>query len=249
MKNLLNNILEILITYKKIDVVELSKQLNVSQVTIRKYLTKLETTGMIKREHGYAILHNEDDITGRLAYHYDSKMKIAKRAVELVNDGDTIMIENGSCCALLALELAATKKNLTIVTNSTYIARSLRQRQSSFQIVILGGLYQINSECLVGPMVRTDAENYNVELFFIGTDGYNSRSGFANKDQMRAQAVRDMANSCDKLVILTESEKFNLHSTIPLNIKNKSQLLITDNKIAKDTLDELMQKDIEVLVV
>ncbi|MDQ0202890.1 DeoR/GlpR family DNA-binding transcription regulator [Pectinatus haikarae] len=249
MKNILNDILEILIAYKKIDVVELSKKLQISQVTIRKYLTKLESTGMVKREHGYAVLHNEDDIAGRLAYHYNSKIKIAKRAVELVKDGDTIMIENGSCCALLALELAAVKNNLTIVTNSTYIAKSLRQRQASFQIIILGGLYQEKSECLVGPMIRANAENYNVEFFFIGTDGYNRNSGFANKDQMRSQAVRDMANSCDKLIILTESEKFGLRGTIPLNIKNIPQILITDSKIPKDIFDELRQRDVQVITV
>lgn len=98
MKDRYNKILELLTKENKIEVNELSQILGVSNVTIRKDLDALEEKGIIKRGHGYAILANKDDINGRLAYHYEIKKRIAKKAAELIHDGDTIMIESGSCC-------------------------------------------------------------------------------------------------------------------------------------------------------
>ena len=101
-----SQILELLVKEKKLEVAELSAHLGVSQVTVRKDLDAMEAQGLITREHGFAVLSSTDDIKGRLAYHYEEKRKIALRAAELVKDGDTIMIESGSCCALLAAALA-----------------------------------------------------------------------------------------------------------------------------------------------
>ena len=101
-------ILELITENKKMEVTKLSQLLSVSQVTIRKDLIQLENSGLIVREHGFATLNSSDDINNRLAYHYDIKQRIAKLAVESIEDGETVMIESGSCCALVALEIAQT---------------------------------------------------------------------------------------------------------------------------------------------
>ena len=108
MKNRGNKILELLTKDNKIEVSHLAEELGVSQVTMRKDLDTLESKGVIKREHGFALLCSTDDINGRIAYHYEEKRKIAQKAAGLVSNGDTIMIENGSCCALLADTLLQT---------------------------------------------------------------------------------------------------------------------------------------------
>ena len=119
-------ILELITENKKMEVTKLSQLLSVSQVTIRKDLIQLENSGLIVREHGFATLNSSDDINNRLAYHYDIKQRIAKLAVESIEDGETVMIESGSCCALVALEIAQTKKDVTIITNSAFIADYMR---------------------------------------------------------------------------------------------------------------------------
>lgn len=248
MNNRITKILEMLTEENKIEVAELSERFQVSQVTIRKDLDILEQKGIIKREHGFALLRNVDDINGRIAYHYETKKKLADKASELISDGDTIMIESGSCCALLAETLAVHKKDLTIITNSAFIADYIRCK-SDFQIILLGGIYQQDSQVMVGPMVRQNSENFYVDLLFIGTDGYSFRTGFTNRDQMRAQAVRDMAPQAEKIVILTESEKFNKPGIVPLNLKKYSRMVITDNSIKPETITELKMQEISVITV
>lgn len=241
-----NQILELLTEVNKIEVAQLAEKLGVSQVTVRKDLDELEGQGIIVREHGFACLRSTDNLHGRIAYHYESKKKIARCAARLVSDGDTLMIESGSCCALLAEELAASKRDLTIITNSAFIADYIRGK-SSFQIVLLGGIYQQDSQVLVGPMIRQCVENFFVKNFFIGTDGFSLRTGFTNQDQMRAQAVRDMACQAEHIVILTESEKFAQHGIVPLNLRDYPRTVITDDQISQEAVNELRQCQIELI--
>ena len=247
MKDRLNKILELLTKENKMEVSLLAEKLSVSQVTIRKDLDALESRGIIKREHGFALLCSMDDINGRIAYHYEEKRKIAQKASEMVQNGDTIMIESGSCCALLADALANTKKDLTIITNSAFIAGYIRGK-ANFHIVLLGGIYQQDAQVMVGPMVQQCVENFFVDLFFIGTDGYNSRIGFTNRDQMRAQAVRDMARQADNVIVLTESDKFAKNSIVPLNLKTPIKAVITDTNISDTMKAELENHNITVII-
>lgn len=133
-----SKILEILTEKKRIDVTTLAQMLNVSNVTARKDLDSLQDKGLVVREHGYALLANPNDVAGRLAYHYEEKRSIAQRAADFVYDGSTIMIENGSCCALLARIIGETKKNVSIITNSAFIAWYVRDLPE-VHVTLLGG--------------------------------------------------------------------------------------------------------------
>lgn len=246
MKNRLHQILELLIKEHQMDVVQLARVLGVSQVTIRKDLDDLEAKGIVQREHGFALLRSMDDINGRIAYHYEAKKKIADKAVKLIHDGDTIMIESGSCCALLADTLTTTRKDITIITNSAFIADYIRGK-GSVQVILLGGIYQQDAQVMVGPMVRQCVENFCVDLFFIGADGYSPKSGFTNRDQMRAQAVRDMAHQAEQVVVLSESEKFTKRGIVPLNLKVAISIVITDDRIHPNMLTDLQSRQIQVI--
>ena len=146
-------IISIVSQKKKIEVNELSELLNVSKVTIRKDLDKLESRGLLHRQHGFALLNNMDDINYRLAQNYDLKRKIALEASKIVNDGDVIMIESGSTCALLAEELAFNRNDITIITNSCFIASYIR-KADSVKVILIGGEYQKESQVNVGPLVK-----------------------------------------------------------------------------------------------
>ena len=185
-----SKILKLLTENKKVEVTKLSELLDVSQVTIRKDLINLENKGLIIREHGFATLNSSDDINNRLAYNYEIKRRIAQIASELVNDGETIMIESGSCCALLALEIAKTKKDITIITNSAFISEYIR-KYPNIKIILLGGEYQKESQVMVGPITKSCVQNFFVDKLFIGTDGFSKNSGFTGKDYMRSETVRD----------------------------------------------------------
>lgn len=248
MKGRENSILEILTEQKRIEVTTLAEKLGVSQVTVRKELDALEGKGIIQREHGYAVLRSTDDINGRIAYHYETKRLIAGKAAELVKDGETVMIESGSCCALLAEELVNYKRGVVIITNSAFIAGYVRLKAQA-KIILIGGVYQNDSQVMVGPMIRQGAENFCVDKLFIGTDGYTEQGGFTNSDHMRAQAVRDMASQAEKVIVLTESNKFFRRGVVSLQLADQVKTIITDTGIPDDARQNLEGRGIEVFTV
>lgn len=231
--NRLEKIIQLVSDHKRIDVNSLSELLGVSKVTVRKDLDKLESKGLLRREHGYAVLNSGDDLNVRLSYNYNVKRKIAEKAAELVQDHDTIMIESGSTCALLAEVLCQTKRNIKIITNSCFIANFLRQYDSC-QIILLGGNYQPNSEVTVGPLLKQMVDLFHVDRVFAGTDGFSPEVGFMCKDMMRCEGVQYMADAAEETIILTDSSKFSKPSLVHQLSLDRVSRVITDKELDEE---------------
>ena len=247
MKERQNRILDALTKHEKLEVKELAEMMEVSQVTIRKDLDALTKQGLIIRNHGYATLNNSDDMNNRLAYHYEMKQRIAKKVCEDIHDGETIMIESGSCCALVALEIAQSKKNITIITNSAFIADYIRNEE--VKVILLGGEYQASSQVLVGPITINNANNFFVDKYFIGADGFSEKSGFTGKDYLRAETVREMAKQATQVIVVTESEKFGHIGTVNLLDTKNVAKVYTDTHIPQEDECYLNEMNVEVIMV
>jgi len=240
-------LLEIIVAEGRVSVVDLSKRTGVSQVTIRKDLDDLVNRGLIIREHGYAVPMNSEDIAFRCSINYAVKREIAKLAAKMVNNGDAIMIESGSSCALLAEELARTKRDIVIITNSAFIAAYIRS-YPNIKVSLLGGDYQHKSQVCIGPMVSMHAEQYRVDKIFVGTDGFTVERGFTGSDIARNETVRNMAKVADKVIILSDSSKFNKTSLVNQFQVSDVYAVITDEHIDEDMKRYLESNDIQVSI-
>lgn len=238
-------ILDLLSKNGKLEVAALAEQLGVSQVTVRKDLDALEERGILRREHGYAIFGGGDDLNNRLAFHYEEKRRIAQEAARLVAPGETVMIESGSCCALLAEELARTKPGITIITNSAFIASYIR-RIGAVHVVLLGGDFQNDAQVMVGPILRACVAQFYVDKLFVGTDGYSARRGFTNTDHLRVQAVRDMAEHAEQVIVVTESAKFLQQSVVPMELDGHISTVVTDALMPPEQEADLRGKGVRV---
>ena len=241
-------LLESIVGAGRIAIAELAGIAHVSTVTIRKDLDDLEARGLIRRERGVAMLVSPDDPAGRLAYHYAEKVRIAAAAAATVNDGETVMIEAGSCCAILVEQISIQCTGITIVTNSAFIAQRLGAHPM-VSTVLLGGEQQHDSRVLVGPMVELCARQFIVDRLFIGTDGFTPSLGFTARDYMRATAVRALASRAERVVVLTESEKLGSHGPVPLLDAHDVAALWTDSAAPDAQVDALTGAGVEVITV
>ena len=239
-------ILEILNREKRLPVAQLAALLQVSEVTARKDLTLLEHKGFLRREHGFASLEESDDVSKRISFNYETKRRIARLALSSVSDGETVMIESGSTCALLAEALVTDRRDITIITNSVFIASFIRDKRGAHTI-LLGGEFQNESQVMVGPMVRTCVESFYVDKLFVGTDGFNKR-GAMSGDLMRAEAVRAMAQNVKEINILTESSKFAKTGIVPLFSYEEISAVYTDERADQPMLDSMREKGVKVFV-
>jgi DeoR/GlpR family transcriptional regulator of sugar metabolism len=239
------NILDLVTSRQKLEVSALAELLGVSKVTVRKDLAELEQMGVLRREHGYAVIGAVDDIGRRMAYHYDIKKRIAQAAAQTVVDGETVIIESGSCCALLAEELANTKREITIITNSAFIANHIRHAFHA-KIILLGGDYQGESQVVVGPIAIKCAEDFFTDKFFVGVDGFTEKFGFTGRDHLRAVTVQGIAKQARQVMVLTESEKFLRQGVVGLVRVADVASVYTDDHIPPESEDFLLKNQVTI---
>lgn len=238
-------LIEYITQHGKTEVNTLADYLHTSKVTIRKDLDYLSERGILKRERGYAVPNDPGDINYRMAFHYDRKLKIAQAAAAYVQDGEMVMVESGSTCALFAEELAKTKQNVTLITNSLYIANYIKD-YTNIQVILLGGTLQPKSQTLVGPLTKNAAKSVHVDKIFIGTDGYSRTFGFTGDDLIRSDTLSALTTSALHTYVLTESEKFGHPGSVSfLELKDVYEV-ITDSKIPQSEQEYLENLGITV---
>ena len=240
-------LLEYMTEHGKTEVSTLAEYLHTSKVTIRKDLDTLSGRGIIKRERGYAVLKDPGDINYRMAFHYDNKQKIAQSAASLVKDGETLIIESGSTCALFAEELAKTKQNITIITNSVYLADYVAD-YSNIQIILLGGTLQPKGRSLVGPLTKQAIKAFHVDKIFTGTDGYSREFGFTGEDLIRADTLSAMIASANHTYVLADSAKFRQTGSVYFLKLEDVYQVITDSNIDLDEKDYLERQGIHITI-
>lgn len=234
-------------TDSKVSVNELVQRFKVSAVTIRQDLNLLENEGFLKRVHGGVAFRDSDDISRRLAVNFENKLKIANKASTYVETGETILIEGGSTNAILAKEISK-KEGITVITPNIYIAREFRKSNGN-SIILLGGIYQRESESLIGSLTRLCIDNVNFKKAFIGVDGFSIETGFTSKDMMRAEIAGYIAKRSDELFILTDSSKFGKIELTKLFDAGEVDYLITDEGLPQKERLYLEKKGINVIVV
>ncbi|MEA4965963.1 MAG: DeoR/GlpR family DNA-binding transcription regulator [Oscillospiraceae bacterium] len=240
-------IIELLSEQGTIEVTRLAQELDVSAVTIRKDLDDLEKQGLLTRQHGCAVRVSPNDIRYRMASDYEIKRRIARGAAAMVKSGEVVMIESGSTCAMLAQELVETKRDVIILTNSAFIA-SIVRRIPGARVTLFGGSYDNDAQVVTGPLVKMCAREFSVEKFFLGTDGYDLSQGFSNVDLQRAEAVRAMAESAERRIVLTDSSKFNRKGVVSLMRAEEVSTVVTD-AVPDNCRSDLEARGVQIVLV
>jgi DeoR/GlpR family transcriptional regulator of sugar metabolism len=238
-------ILDILGACKKLKVNLLAEMLEVSLVTLRKELRKLENRGIVSLTHGYVSLDGADDTGRRMAVEHSVKRKIAKAAAQIVEEGETIMLKSGSCCALFAEELALSQKNITIITNSVFIANYISKMQN-VKIILLGGCFQPESQVLVGPFTAQCSQQFFTDKLFLGANGFIPDFGFTGRDYLRSETAAELIKRAKKTYVLTESAKFKQRGAFNLVQLDKLAGVFTDDSISKEAEAALIKNNVSL---
>lgn len=241
-----NELLQLVNARGRIQVAELVDMLKVSGVTIRQDLTLLENKGYLKRVHGAAIARDFDNIDSRLEVLFDVKQRIAQAAADLVAPNETVLIEGGSTNSLLA-QLLAKRGDVTMITPSAYIAHLVRG--PSVHVILLGGVYQAQSESMVGPLTRLCIEHVHFSTAFLGIDGFHPDTGFTNRDMMRAEIASAILHKNRRNILISDSSKFGKIYPTTLTPLSKVALVITDSDVSHSHISEMEALGLTVLSV
>lgn len=235
----------------KVRVDELSEMYGVSSVTIRNDLGFLEKKGILYRTHGGALIrenvYDDPSLEEKQQLHRKEKRKIGERAAELINDGDSILLDSGTTTLEITYRLG-NKKNLTVMTNAINIGLEI-VNYKSINVMLTGGRLRRESYSLVGPDAEGTIKNYYFDKLFLGVDGLDIDYGLTTPNPMEAQLNRIMVQRAKEVIAVTDSSKLGRHSFSFICELDVISKLITDNKITEEFEAELKRKDIEVIKV
>lgn len=233
---------------KRVLVSDLSRMFEVTEETIRRDLEKLEKDGILSRTYGGAMLnrHTNEDLpfVTRNALNTDMKRNIALKALDLINDGDTLMVDPSST-AFEFLKLLGNKNNLTVITNSINILHEFAS--SSMNIISSGGSLRHRSLSLVGPVAHDTIRRYNVDTAVISCKGIDMERGVTDSNEPECELKKYMLRQAQKVVLLADHTKFDKTAFTRLVELSSIDVLITDRRPAESWLTRLAEENIEVL--
>ena len=222
-------ILKILSLLRNVTVGDFAQRLAVSEVTIRKDLALLEEMGCLIRTRGGAQIAEDTRVLKtmdvRLNERMEVKQVIARKARELVRDGETVYLDAGSTCLLLAKEL--TDMNLRVVTNSIDIMASL-SACPGISLISLGGSYRREAGSFVGPMAIEALKTLQIETCFLGATGFSNRGVFSSQNLIESQLKQKVLESSGRRVIVADSCKFGRQAFSVFARAGDVDILVTD---------------------
>jgi DeoR family galactitol utilization operon repressor len=237
-------ILSLLAEDNRLGVSDLSKRFGVTMVTTRADLTALEEEGMLLRTHGGAMPAFHPKIMDRMRSGRDVKRLIAKAAANLINDGDNVIIGEGTTTALIAKYLLG-KKDIHIVTNNTLFVTYARNNPQ-LRVTLIGGEFRSSEEGLVGSMALQAIGQFSVAKAFIGVTGICQKQGFNANTIEGAELVRKMADQADEVIVVVDSSKCGVAGFARILPFNKVDALVTDSGLQSEFEANLLDAGVKI---
>jgi DeoR family galactitol utilization operon repressor len=222
-----------------ISVADLSRNLSVSEVTIRTDLKNMENRGLLSRVHGGAVPSIHPGIMERQNLHPEEKQNIARAAAALVQNGDTIMIEAGTTPALVCRYLGG-KRDVHVITNSV-LAFNAAKNNAGLRITLCGGEFRRSTESFVGSIAIETIRRFNVGFAFVGTDGFDARHGITTDLIEGGEIIKVMKERAGRLILLADSTKFNQAGPVTIMPLSAADGIITDAQISPQAAEQMKE--------
>ncbi|KAA8998515.1 DeoR/GlpR transcriptional regulator [Affinibrenneria salicis] len=232
-------------------VAELSVMCQVSPETIRRDLTVLEKNRKLIRSFGGAValdapaplsfeaagedyghtgVDRAESFRKRTEEHPDNKMKIAKSALQFVQPGDCILLDNSSTCWFLARQIP--DMEITVVTNSVKIIQALACR-GRVRIIGVGGEYSERHDDFHGPVAENAIRNFQINTFFFSCQGLNQENGVRDGNEINAKLKQVMLQVSEKKILLADASKFEQYAFCKICMLDEVDILITNELLSK----------------
>jgi len=228
----------------------LSRIFKVSEPTIRQDLMRLEEDGFILREHGGAFLKSVPQQVKELSLRHqenmDRKIRIGRRAAELVRSEDSLILDAGSTTTEVARNLVSLK-NLVIVTNALNIALLLGTEQSN-SIMVTGGEFKAPTLSLTGEKAAVLFDQIHVGKCFLAVGGVSPETGLSYPGLNDLPVKKAMIKAASEVYLVADSTKIGKTSFATLGPIGMVDVLITDDGISEADRAAFESSGVKVIV-
>lgn len=243
-----NKLLEVVRSRGFASLLDLAREFEVSESTIRRDLDQLEENGAARRTHGGVFYtgaspklpHFEE----RQPAQWDKKQRIAERAAALIQDGETILLDGGTTTYEVAQRLVG--RPLQIVTNSLPVA-NLFASSATTDLVLIGGYVYPRTGVSLGPYANEMLSRVGVQRTVLSVAGITER-GFHNSNLLLVETERAMMRAADQVIVVADSSKFGHQSLAHLCELSEVDRLVVDGEISNIWRQRVSEADVELII-
>ncbi len=231
---------------------ELSNELKVSELTIRRDLNELVKSGDIIRTHGGCITAGNGLISTffykQFERNVELKKTIGREAAKLVKTGDTVLLGDGTT-AFHFSSYVNCKGPITIYTNSIPAIQELK-KCSNIHLYVLGGKYDLDYDMLLlkGSLSDRMLETHHFDMVIIGADAINSNGLCLSNTEEAARTYQIILRRGDRKILLADHTKLDTQGHVSFGKLDDFDLWITTAGINKAQLD-FFKKQTKIKVI
>ncbi|MBX9717370.1 MAG: DeoR/GlpR family DNA-binding transcription regulator [Microbacteriaceae bacterium] len=215
----------------EIDFTSLATELGVSEMTIRRDVEALEVKGVLRRVMGGAISVGsaaaEPSFEARAALAATEKAHIASAVVDLLHEGETVIIDSGSSALAVAREIRSRHLPLTVITPSLLVATEL-STETDTEVYVTGGQLRPGELSLIGAGAQASFEIFNATTFVMGVAGVADGAGVTDYHHDEAHVKRAAARSAQRIIVVADSSKLGQVQLISIAKLADLDTLVTD---------------------
>ncbi len=231
-----NAIAEQLVASGKVSASELAGQYGVSMETVRKDMIWLEKNGLARKGYGGAVaataITERTFLEKSICYKHE-KARIATKAMELVQDGDVVLLDSGSTVLCVAKQLVL-KQDITVFTNSLRAAQHLIDY--GIKVYVLGGEVRNTSNALTGGWALRALGEIKADIAILGTSGIKGRGGPCVESLEESEIKRAMMKAAHKTAVIADASKGDCDALIQFASWEDVDFFITEETMDENTL-------------
>jgi len=240
---------------KVVTVDRLTEAFDISPITARRDLERLDKEGFLTKVHGGAIykdaIEPEPVFSEQVKIHRKEKSGIAAEAAKKISDGDIVVLESGSTC-LVMVEYLGSKKDIKVSTAGIPLANelwNLSMSRKDVQVSVCGGQIRPDSSIFVGPHAIAFFKSINADIAFVSPVGVSIDKGISTATELDAELMKAIMGCAHKKILICDSTKFGKYSYINVAPLSDFTEIITDRGLNKDYLAGIRKKGIKITLV
>jgi len=222
----------------------------VSEITVRRDLALLERQGKLFRVHGGAVANQ------KVAYEFSFREKerqnraekqgIARAAAKLVEPGDAVYIDTGTTALEVARNLRARSPEIIVTVNLSVAAEYVCQED--MRVMIAGGELGARSPDVYGELALSNLADFQVDVAFLGCDGFDIERGYSATDVRSGAVSRLMIKNSKRAYLVADSSKFGKSALYRVSSLKNLAGVVTDGKLSKKAKMDMERIGLNVIM-
>jgi DeoR/GlpR family transcriptional regulator of sugar metabolism len=233
-----------------IPVGELARSIGISESTLRRELAALVEDGLVERQSGKLLPGYSDaseiPLVVRTTINADEKKRIARAALELVRNGETIFLAGGTTTLAFA-RLLPGQRQLTVVTNALPVANVL-VNQRGIKLVVLGGEVRRGEQTMHGHLTISGTQELRADKLFYGVEGISLEHGITHNQLIEVSTDRALISASIETILLADHTKFGKVASALVAPLSQVHRIVTGRELATEFIAGLQAQGIQVIL-